>query len=374
MPRRTTVTEVAERAGVSIASVSRVLNGLGARPDTEERVRRAALELGYVPDAAAKALKLGRSLQLAFAVDDIANPVYAQMMHGVESGLLGSGSRLLVSSTGRRPDDLVELVQGLSRGAADGLIISPLRRSPQLIDALVKAPVPVVVIGDAGPDAALDTVRTDSARGVEAAVAHLVATGRRRIAFVNGPADTVPGRSRLEGFTLATAPGSDAERAGIRADVVEARDFTVAAGEVAWSRVVAATDEGTPVDAVVAANDLIALGLARAALTAGRSVPGDLAVVGVDDIEMAAIFRPSLTTVSLEAHERGRLAAELLLRRLENPQAPVVGEFVAPRLVVRESSGAPTEAATQAAPTPTAENAHQRTRQRTRPVTPRGQR
>src|SRR5687768_17538617 len=99
MPRRVTVTEVAQRAGVSVASVSRVLNGIAARPDTEERVRRAADELGYVPDAAAKALKLGRPLQLAIAVDDIANPVYALMLHGVEAGLLGSGSRLLVSST-----------------------------------------------------------------------------------------------------------------------------------------------------------------------------------------------------------------------------------------------------------------------------------
>lgn len=349
MPRRTTVTEVAQRAGVSIASVSRVLNGIPARPETEERVRRAAQELGYFPDAAAKALKLGRSLQLAFAVDDIANPAYTQMMHGVESGLVGSGSRLLVSSTGRRPDDLIDLVHSLSRGAADGLIISPLRRTPELIDALTHAPVPVVVIGDAGPDAALDSVRTDSKRGVTLAYEHLVSVGRTNIVFVNGPADTVPGRLRLAGFTEAAATDATTSAttsatptrtstasSTASARVVEAADFTVAAGEAAWAQVAALTRPKP--DAVIAANDLIALGLARAALSAGRTIPRSLAVVGIDDIEMAGIFAPSLTTVSLGAHERGRLAAGLLLRRLENPTAPVVSEFVAPRLVVRESS------------------------------------
>ena len=341
MSRRVTVTEVAQRAGVSVASVSRVLNGIAARPDTEERVRRAAEELGYVPDAAAKALKLGRPLQLAIAVDDIANPVYALMMHGVEAGLLGSGSRLLVSSTGRRPEDLVELVEGMSRGYADGLIISPLRRTPALIDALAQAPVPVVVIGDIGDDDRLDQVRTDSGRGVGLAYDHLVETGRRRVAFVNGPHDTTPGRSRSAGFVAA------ARRHQRDLLVVETHDFTVEAGEAAWTEVAEAANG--QVDAVIAGNDLVALGLARAALESGRSIPGSLAVVGIDDIGMASIFRPSLTSVSLGAHERGRLAAELLLRRLEQPGAPVESRFVAPELIVRESTS-PSPGSAAAAP------------------------
>jgi LacI family transcriptional regulator len=104
-----------------------------------------------------------------------------------------------------------------------------------------------------------------------------------------------------------------------------------------WSRV-AGLAGGRQVDAVIAANDLVAMGLARAALDAGRTIPDSLAVVGVDDIDMAAIFRPSLTSVSLGAHERGRLAAELYLRRIENPTAPTESRFVAPRLVVRQST------------------------------------
>jgi len=331
MPKRVTVTEVALHAGVSVASVSRVLNGIPARPQTEERVRRAADELGYIPDAAAKSLKLGRALQIAIAVDDLANPVYAMMMHGVEAGLDGSGSRLLVCSTGRRPDDLLDLVEGMSRGYADGLIISPLRRTPELIDALAHAPVPVVVIGDIGDDQRLDRVHTDSGLGVGLAYDHLVESGRSLIAFVNGPSDTTPGRARLAGYEDA------ASRHARAALVVEADDFTVRAGEAVWSRV-AALGGRRRVDAVIAANDLLAMGLARAALDAGRTIPDSLAVVGVDDIDMAAVFRPSLTSVSLGAHERGRLAAELYLRRSENPTAPPETRFVAPRLVVRQST------------------------------------
>lgn len=331
MPRRATVTEVAQLAGVSVASVSRVLNGIPARADTEERVRRAAAELGYIPDAAAKSLKLGRSLQIAFAVDDIANPVYAQMMHGVEAGLLGSDSRLLVASTGRRPDDLLELVHNLSRGLADGLVISPLRHSPELLDALAQAPVPVVVIGDTGDDQRLDQVRTDSATGVALAYDHLVASGRSRVGFVNGPADTTPGRSRLAGFE------SSRRRHGGNGPVIEAVDFTVTGGESVWLALERAT-RVDGVDAVIAANDLIALGIARAALTSGRRIPSSFALVGVDDIEIASIFTPSLTSVSLKAHERGQIAAQLILRRIANPSAPPERRFVTPELVVREST------------------------------------
>jgi len=331
MTRRPTVVEVADRAGVSIASVSRVLNGIPARKDTEARVRAAVADLGYVPDATGRALKLGSALQVAFAVDDVGNPVYTEMMQGVEDGMSGSGSRLLVSSTGHDPQDLLALVQSLSRGYADGLIISPLQRTPQLVEALVDAPVPVVVVGDLGSGVPLDSVRTDSRHGVVMAHQHLVETGRRRIAFVNGPADTAPGRARLEGFRQASAAAGSAGAA------IEARGFTVSAGEEAWSQIEQLGTRARP-DAVLAANDLLALGVMRGALSAGRRVPRQLAVVGIDDIQFARIFSPSLTSVSLQARERGRLAAQLLLERIAAPGAPPRTVLVEPRLVIRESS------------------------------------
>ena len=329
MTRRPTVVEVARRAGVSIASVSRVLNGIPARPETEERVRTAVAELGYRPDATGRSLKLGRTLQIAFAVDALDNPVYAEMMRGVEAGLGGSGARLLVSSTGHEVADLLAVVDSLSRGYADGLIISPLRRTPELTAALVGAPVPVVVIGDLG-NAPLDTVRTDSRQGVRLAYEHLRSTGRSRVAFVNGPVDTAPGRARDTGFRTV----SRGDEAG---PMVEVADFTVAEGEQAWSRL---RGSGETFDAVLAANDLLALGVMRGALTDGVRIPEQVAVTGIDDIAFARIFAPALTSVSLGAYERGRLAASLLLDRMASPASPLQTVTVPPRLVVRASTGA----------------------------------
>ena len=205
MGSRPTVVEVARRAGVSIASVSRVLNGKSSRPETGgARARPPLPSSATFRTPPGRALKLGSTLQVAFAVDDVANPVYTEMMKGVEGpAWLGSGSRLMVASTGHDLADLISVVKGLSRGYADALVISPLRTSPELVEALLAAPVPVVVVGNVGDTVSLDTVRTDSGQGVQIAYRHLVETGRRRIAFVNGPIDTAPGRARQEGFAAA---------------------------------------------------------------------------------------------------------------------------------------------------------------------------
>lgn len=333
MSRRPTITEVAQRAGVSIASVSRVLNGKGGGAETADAVRAAAAALGYVPDATGRSLKLGRHLQIAFAVDDVANPVYTEMMRGVERGLHGSDLRLLVASTGHDVADLLEVVDGLSRGYADGLVMSPLRASPALIDALTRTPVPVVVIGNLGEDVPLDTIRTDSGKGVQLAFDHLVSGGRKRIAFVNGPADTAPGRARRLGFERVL----DGPHRHLAGPVLETASFTVASGEEAGARLAALPPRARP-DAVVAANDLLAFGVLRATVNAGRRVPRDLAVVGMDDTEFARVYNPSLTSVSLGAARRGERAAELLLARLADPLRPPQTVRVRPRLVVRESS------------------------------------
>ncbi|MEJ7650892.1 MAG: LacI family DNA-binding transcriptional regulator [Nakamurella sp.] len=325
--RRPTVVEVAARAGVSTASVSRVLNGKLARPDTMDRVRAAVIELGYRPDATGRALKLGAAQQIAFAVDDLANPVYTEMMRGVEEGLTATGARLLVTSTGQDPADTLALVRSLGRGYADGLVISPLRRTPALVRALVECAVPVVIVGDPGATDALDRVRVDSGAGIRLAYRHLLDTGRRRICFVNGPEQTSPGAARGSAHRRCAAEW------GGSAGTVSVDAFTVEAGELAWLQV-----RLLEPDALIAANDLLALGAIRAAEAAGIRVPHDLAVVGVDDIPFARIFSPALTSVSLRARERGRLAAELLLQRLSDPARPPVTLSVEPELLIRESS------------------------------------
>ena len=206
MPKRSrpTLNEVALAAGVSVASASRALSGASASPEMVERVRAAAVALGYVADAMARSLKVRRTEQLALAVADLANPVYVTMMRAIESVVSAAGYRLVVTATGTDADNEIATIRGMSRGYADGLIISPLRITPAVIDELLSASVPVVVIGTIPPSVALDNVRANSMRGIRLAHAHLVAGGRASIAFVNGPINTTPGDARLRGFRRAT--------------------------------------------------------------------------------------------------------------------------------------------------------------------------
>ncbi|SNT39351.1 LacI family transcriptional regulator [Asanoa hainanensis] len=327
---RPTVHTVAARAGVSIASASRVLNGVGGSPETVRKVREAAAEVGYVPNAIARSLQSQRTELVALAVEDIGNPVYVEMMRAIESVVADSGRQLLVHATGGRIDNETALLRRLANRYVDGMIVSPIRVTADHLTALQDSPVPVVVVGQLAEDAPVDNVRTDSRRGIALAVDHLVATGRRRIGFVNGPLDTVPGAARDAGFRTALA----AHGIVLDENLVEVGDFQYAAGRDATERLLARAEP----DALVCANDLIAVGALHALLARGRQVPTDVALVGMDDTELARMMFPQLSSVSLGSAERGRRAAELLLQRIADPSLPPRRAQVAPSLAVRASS------------------------------------
>lgn len=329
--QRSTLVLVAERAGVSIASVSRVLNDLPASADVAERVRQAARELGYVPDATARSLKAGRTEQIAIAVADVGNPVYVQMMRTVAAELGETPYRLVLSSTGNDPEAQIELLSSLNRGFADGLILIPIRLTDRLVDAIGASRLPIVVIGSIPDGLDVDNVRADSATGISLALEHLAAAGHRRIGFLNGPRDTVPGEARRRGFELAMA------RLGLEtSSVVEASDFTFPAGTAVAPELLA-DPERCP-DAVVCANDLLAIAAIKAITDAGLRVPEDVAVIGMDDSDVALLANPALSSVDLGAQERSRIAAQLLLERLADPERATQRVVVPPTLTIREST------------------------------------
>lgn len=327
---RPTIAGVARAAGVSVASVSRVLNGLPATEEMVERVQRAVAELGYVPDARARSLKVGRTFQLTLAVADVGNPVYVTMMRAVEEVVSAAGYRLVVTTTGPDVVDEVALVRGMARGYADGLLISPIRVDEDLVKSIRECEVPVVVAGSVPTKAGVDTVRANSPKGMRLAVDHLVERGRKNIAFLNGPADTVPGTARAKGFAEALKAHNLEP-----ATVVEANDFTFAAGRAASPAVLA---NAKPLDAVICANDLLAVGLMHELAAAGLHVPNDVAVVGMDDSELAEQSFPPLTSVNLGSADRGRRAAELLLARIEDNDRTPRRIVVQPSLSIRRST------------------------------------
>lgn len=336
MTTRATLTQVAQRAGVSIASASRAINGLVASPETVRAVLQAAAELGYVPDANARALKMGATFQLLFAVADIGNPVYVEMMRAVEQATRPLGYRLLVSSTSMEPAGILDVIKSMDRGFADGLVISPIQVSDEVLAALRVSRSPIVVVGSVPQDLELDSVRANSADGVAMAVDHLRSSGRRRIGFINGPRNTTPGMARHAAY-VATMEGFGVGAAD--RPLIDAEDFTVEAARAALGSMLADADPGArPFDALIAANDLLAIGAAHALLDTGLEIGRDVALVGMDDTYLAAAFNPPLTSVNLGSAERATRAAELLVHRIAHPGAPVSRLVVNPSLTIRASS------------------------------------
>lgn len=325
-----TITTIAERAGVSIASVSRVLNGLPTSEATVRAVRVAADELGYVPNSVARSLKSSRTNQVAFAMADIGNPTYVAMVRAIQPVLKDAGFRLILHSTDADIDDELDALRRLGERYADGLIISPIRVTERHLEAFAEARAPVVVIGSVPEGTPVDNVRADSRTGIRLALDHLYALGRRRIGFVNGPLDTVPGAARARAYADAlTELGLPHDPA-----LIEIGDFYRADGAAATRRLLARTRP----DALMCANDLIALGALDVLRAEGLRVPEDVAVVGTDDTDLAPVAWPTLTSVALGSAERGRRAAELMLDRLADGDAEPRVVTVEPRLVVRGST------------------------------------
>jgi LacI family transcriptional regulator, galactose operon repressor len=315
-----------------VASASRVVNGIRTNAATQARVTEAIEAVGYVPNAAARSLRSRRTGQIAFAMPDVANPVYTTMVSSIQELLRAHGVRLLLHSTGADAEDELAMMRDLKHRFVDGLILASLNVTDEHVDALRDPAVPVVVIGKPPAAAAVDTVRAHSRKGAAEAVRHLHGRGRRRIALVNGPQHTVSGSSRrlgyLDGLRSCGLPRYDA--------LVEvADDFMIEPGLRATEQLLARVRP----DALLCANDLLAVGALAALRRAGLEVPRDVALVGMDNTSLAEVTWPPLTTVDLGSAARARLAGELLLKRIERPSRKprVVG--VEPRLVVRESSG-----------------------------------
>jgi LacI family transcriptional regulator len=332
-----TITTVARLANVSVASASRVMNGIRTSPATLERVTEAAEAIGYVPNAAARTLRSRRTGQIAFAMPDVGNPVYTTMIGSIQDVAQARGWRLMLHSTGADMEDELAMVRDLKHRFVDGLILASLHLTDVHADELRRAASPVILIGRPATGTSVDTVRAFSRKGASEAVRHLYTAKRRRIGFVNGPQHTVPGSSRRLGYLDGLRSCSLARDDGL---IEVAADFMIEPGRRATERLLARERP----DAILCANDLLAIGALAALRDAGLDVPGDVALVGMDNTPLSEVTWPTLTTVDLGSSERARIAAEMLLERIEDParEPRVVG--VAPRLVVRASSGAQREA------------------------------
>ncbi len=339
-----TIHDVAREAGVSPATVSRVISGRGyVSAASREQVLRAADALLYVPNRMARGLKTRRSGLVALLVPEIVNSFYTTVSRGVEDVANAHGLHVILGNTDESVAKERAYVELMVSTRVDGVIIAPAGRTADSLQLLIDAAVPTVLVDRAMDAFPADVVRADSVAGAETLASHLAALGHRRIALVNGHLDTSVAREREAGF-----------RAGLAKHGLDVDERLLSSG--AWfvadaeSRVGALLDKNDPPSAIVAANNFMAIGTLRALRARGLRVPDDIALVCFDDLEDAAEIDPFLTVLAQPAYTMGTMAMQLLLERIERSFAGEPREVVlTSRLLVRRSCGANTPLPTRSA-------------------------
>lgn len=343
MKHRPSVTDVARRAGVSVGTVSNVLN----RPDrvspaTRERVQAAITELDFVPSGSARQLRAGVAQSVGAVVLDLGNPFFTSVARGIEDRLVTEGIALIVSSSDEQPERESQMLSLLEHHGVRGVLVTPSSSDLSQYEALERRGTPVVLV-DAGLGTGFPTVSVDDVLGGRLAVEHLLAVGHRRIAVVTGPSSIRQCVDRVVGARAAIADaGLDPDEVLVEVPV---RGLNADQGEEAAHRLLTRQPQGRPTG-VFCVNDLLALGVLRTLLRAGVAVPDQMAVVGYDDVPFASMLMVPLTTVRQPTHEIGWTAADLLLTMNTRGDAgddggdnPREVQF-APEIVVRLSSSA----------------------------------
>jgi LacI family transcriptional regulator len=328
--------DVASLAGVAVGTVSNVLNHPDlVRPLTRARVEAAMEQLGFIPNGSARQLRAGRSRCLGLVVLDVTNPFFTEVARGVEDYAQAAGYAVILCNSDEADDKERRYLRVLEEQRVRGILITPVHgRAPEL-RRIRERGTPVVLLDRPG-SAGQCSVAVDDRRGGEIAVSHLLGLGHRRIALVNGPVAIRQCADRRRGALRAV------EQAGLDPTAV-LTEVTVPAMNARAGAVAADKLLGGPKPtAVFCTNDMLALGLLRRLGQVGVAVPGDLAVVGYDDIEFAADAAVPLTSVRQPKYQLGRAAAELLLDEADRPDQHEHRRIVfKPELVARASSGAP---------------------------------
>jgi LacI family transcriptional regulator len=334
-PPSPSIYEVARHAGVSVATVSRVLNGKGpVRPQTRLQVMTAVAALGYVPHSAARSLSTRRTMVIGVVLPDMHGAFFSELVRGIDRAARGAGYHLLVSGSHSDPEEAAAALQAL-HGRVDGLILM----TPGLEVASLRASLPrrgpVVLLNDDGGHDRHDSLRIDNRQGARLAVAYLLDLGHRSIAFLAGPAANTDAAERLLGYREALAA------AGIAADerLELLGDFTEESGMRCAARLALLRPRPT---AVFAANDAMAIGCLAGLRERGLAVPADVSLVGFDDVPIARYLTPALTTVHVPIAELGRRAMRCVLDAIEQGSTrPITRAVIAPTLAIRASAAAP---------------------------------
>lgn len=339
--RRPTIRDVARESGVAQSTVSNALLGKAhVSAPTRQRVQEASDRLGYRPSPVAQALRHQRSFTVGVLMADIANPSYPEVFRGIEDVLLTASCKIFLCNTDGREDKQLAYMHDLIDRRVDGLILVSQHLDGDGFAALMQRAPSTVTVHRRGGRFPIDYVGLDNRDGIRQAVDHLVALGHQRIAFMRGPTGSTAVIERQQGYRRALA----AHGLAVTEALVVPAPYTFEGGRDAAIALMALPEFPT---AVIASSDLSAIGAVHAFMAAGRQVPGDISVVGLDNIYLAALPQINLTTIDYAKREVGAAAAHLLLQRIQGTggaQRPR-REIFRMRLVVRGSTAPPAPAA-----------------------------
>ncbi|MBN1267050.1 MAG: LacI family DNA-binding transcriptional regulator [Anaerolineales bacterium] len=345
-PKRVTMSDVAQRAGVSKSTVSHVLNQTRfVAPDTKQRVAQAIIELDFRPSRIARSLAVHHSNTVGLLISDIANPFYPEVIKGVEEVALANAYNVFLANVGYDLERIVSSIHSMIDHRVDGAICMSTRFSPELVEELARSQLPAVFLDWHDPSRPSSTgffssLQFDFARGVTEAVQHLINLGHRRFAHISGPPDVWTARCRQETFLTALGQFGIPQQDVL---VIEG-NLQIEGGRAALTRILQASPRPT---AIFAANDLMALGFLWEARSQGLRIPEDFSLLGLDNIPLASQITPGLSTIALPIHQIGRQAMETLLAMINN-QPPTTTDpsepaLIPTELILRESTAPPPE-------------------------------
>lgn len=329
------IREVAQAAGVSVATVSRVLNAKGpVRDETRRRVLDAVARLSYVPHSGARSLSLRRTFHIGVVLPDAHGEFFSEVVRGIDVAARGAGYHLLVSGSHSDLAETGAVLQAL-HGRIDGLVLMTPGVDEEWLRRILGGRIPAVLLNHGAASREHDSIRVDNRRGAGLAVEHLLDLGHRRIALLAGPPGNDDAAERRAGYRETLA----AHRLPLDPALEIAGDFGEASGVRAAAALAALGERPT---AVFAANDAMAIGCLSALRERGLEVPRDLSLVGFDDIPVAQYLTPALTTIRVGIADLGGRAMDRLLSRIENgASAPRRHEVIAPVLTLRASTAPP---------------------------------
>ena len=331
------ILQVAKRAGVSTATVSRVINGSSkVREETSERVRRVIAELNYVPNTSARNLRIGRSELFGLIVSDIKNPFFPDLIDHFEELAASQGIDVIFTHTNYDSHRLATCVRRLVERNVDGIAVMTSEVDEPAIELATRRRIPVVLLNQPLLKSKYGDVSVDYSRGYREAVEHLKQLGHRAIAYLAGPSDLSSVQRRQRAFQAA------ARKSGIQ--IAEEHFFAgnmrVESGREAMEKLLRTESRPT---ALVTANDVMAVGALQGAIAAGLRVPEDISIIGFDDLPIATMMHPELTTIHLSRHEIAAEAFSQLVHLLhkDGPVAPRRESTIRPRLIIRGSTAPP---------------------------------